>query len=155
MKYDDLIKCDRCGGDACYHQEVNAKISTYFCYGCGFQTNTLMRKGQDFYKEQMEILPNLYKELMGEDEDGKVWMPSTINIPEKGMIFANGVNAQSWKWASIQAIPIEENDENRHKYKIPGTVNEYYKHKTEMDTMKEFDEKDFMDALSYINIFPK
>ena len=31
--------------------------------------------------KQMELLPNLYKELMGEDDGGKIWMPSTVNMP--------------------------------------------------------------------------
>ena len=84
---DNLVNCDRCGSDAAYVQEVNDKIKNYQCYGCGFITNSLLVKGSDFFEEQMELLPNLYKELMGEDEFGKVWMPSTINLPEKGMVF--------------------------------------------------------------------
>ena len=72
MSYDNLIKCERCEGDACYAQEVNESITNYMCYGCGFQTNTLMKKGEEFFEQQMETLPDLYKELMGEDDEGKV-----------------------------------------------------------------------------------
>ena len=84
---DNLIKCDRCSSDACYVQEVNETVKNYSCYGCGFITNSLLVKDTQFFEEQMELLPNLYKELMGEDENGKIWMPSTVNIPEKGMVF--------------------------------------------------------------------
>ena len=69
---DNLIKCDRCNSDACYVQEVNETLKNYMCYGCGFITNTLMEDGSKFLKDQMELLPNLYKELMGEDNHGKV-----------------------------------------------------------------------------------
>ena len=68
---DNLKICDRCGSDACYVQEVNNEITNYQCYGCGFITNTLLKKDTQFFDEQMELLPNLYKELMGEDDDGK------------------------------------------------------------------------------------
>ena len=61
---DNLTTCDRCGSDACYVQEVNEKIKNYMCYGCGFITNSLMKVDSDFLKEQMESLPELYKELL-------------------------------------------------------------------------------------------
>ena len=65
---DNLTTCDRCGSDACYVQEVNNEIKNYMCYGCGFVTNSLMKKGEQFFDEQFEVLPELYKELMGEDD---------------------------------------------------------------------------------------
>jgi hypothetical protein len=99
---DNLKICDRCGSDACYTQEVNQEITNYQCYGCGFITNSLMKREHDFFKQQIELLPNLYKELMGEDEDGKIWMPSTVNVPTKGMVFAKGNNASNWKWAAVK-----------------------------------------------------
>ena len=108
MKYDNLISCSRCGSDACYTQEVNKDVSLEFCYGCGFQTNSLMKKGEEFFETQIETLPNLYKELMGEDETGKIWMPQMINIPNRGMVFANGPNADNWKWASVQAVKVKD-----------------------------------------------
>ena len=87
MKNDNLIKCNRCEGNACYTQEVN-KITLYSCYGCGFQTSTVMKRGEKFLEEQMDILPELYKALLGEDEDGLIWMPQTVNLPQNGMVFA-------------------------------------------------------------------
>ena len=148
---DNLIICARCGSDACYVQEVNESIKNYMCYGCGFQTNSLMKRDEVFFEEQMETLPNLYKELMGEDEEGKIWMPSTVNLPEKGMVFANGPNASQWKWGAVKAVPVT--DENRKKYPIPGKKGEYYKFRMDMDTLKNFNEGDYMEALDYIGVF--
>ena len=148
---DNLIICDRCGSDACYVQEVNDKIKNYQCYGCGFITNSLLVKDTQFFNEQMELLPNLYKELMGEDEEGKIWMPSTVNMPGKGMIFANGKNSLEWKWAAVLSVPIDKKD--KEKYPNPNKKGEFYEWRMDMDTLKEFDEKDYMDALDYIGIF--
>ena len=148
---DNLIICERCGSDGCYVQEVNQDIKNYQCYGCGFMTNSIMKKDSQFLEEQMELLPNLYKELMGEDESGKVWMPSTINLPEKGMVFANGSNADNWKWAAVKSIPVLEDE--KEKYPIPGKKGEFYKKRVDMDTLKEFEEGDYMEALDYIEVF--
>ena len=150
---DNLKICDRCGSDACYVQEINQDIKNYQCMGCGFQTNSIMKKGSDFFEEQMEILPNLYKELMGEDDEGKVWMPTTINIPQKGMVFANGSSIDSWKWAAVKAVPV--NDEEKEKYPIPGKEGEFYEWRMDMTTLSEYGEKDFIDAMDYIGVFEK
>jgi len=146
---DDLTICDKCGSDACYVQEVNDKIKNYMCYGCGFITNSLMKKGEQFLDEQFSKLPSLYKELCVEDEETKlVWMPNTINIPDKGMVFADGTRASNWSWAAVKAIPMPEEEKTQFKEKGKD-----YEFKMDMETMKHFNESDFMEALDYINAF--
>ena len=148
---DNLTICDRCGSDACYVQEVNHEIKNYMCYGCGFVTNSLMKKGEQFFEEQFEILPELYKELMGEDEDtGLVWMPNTINLPNKGMVFADGKNGSNWAWAAVKAILMPEDE--KEKFKAKG---KNYKFKMDMENIKHYPEGDFMEALEYIGVFEK
>ena len=131
---DNLTICSRCGSDACYTTEVNDKIKNYSCFGCGFITNTLMTRDSEFLNEQMESLPDLYKELMGEDENGLVWMPNTVNVPSQGMVFADGTNGSNWKWGAV--LPDESGE------------------KMDMSTIKSFKERDYMDALSFIGILP-
>lgn len=150
---DNLITCTRCGSDACYVDEVNQDIKTYFCYGCGFQTNSLMKEDEKFYEEQLETLPELYKDLMVDDEEGKVWMPSAINIPNQGMVFANGSNAENWMWSAVKAVPVTE--EEKTKYPIPGKKGEYYEWRMDMTTMQHFPENDFIEALTYIGVLPE
>ena len=98
-----------------------------------------MTLGSQFLKEQMEILPELYKELLDEEEDtGKIWMPTTVNIEDKGMIFANGSGRDNWWWSAAKAVKGEDG-----------------KYKTNMSEVKHFKERDFMEALSYINVLPE
>jgi hypothetical protein len=150
---DYMTICDRCGSDAAYVDEVNQDIKTYFCWGCGFQTNSLMKEGEDFYKEQIEILPELYKDLFHTDKDGKIWMPSAVNIPDQGMIFANGANAENWVWSAVKAVPVTE--EEKTKYPIPGKKDQYYEWRMDMTTIQYFPEQDFIEALSYIGVLPE
>ena len=91
---DNLITCNRCGGNACYVKEVSEGVKTYQCYGCGFTTNTLMKRESEFIEAQ-----------------------------------------------------------EKEKYPIPGEEGEYYKWRMDMDTLKDYDELDYMDALEYIGIF--
>jgi hypothetical protein len=147
---DNLTTCDRCGSDACYVQEVNEHVKLHFCYGCGFQANTAMKRDSEFLQQQMETLPELYKELMGEDENETIWMPSVVNIPDKGMVFADGPNDQQWQWAAVKATLMSE--EEKTKFKEKGKE---YDYKMDMTTMKHFGERDFIDALSYIGVLPE
>lgn len=152
MASSDLKVCTRCSSDACLVNEVNETIKTYFCYGCGFQSCTLYTRGNDLFEQQFEVLPNLHKELMGEDEEGKIWMPITVNLPQKGMVFAHGTRAENWRWASVQAVEVKE--EEKEKYPIPGKKGEFYSYRMDMDTLQEFDpEKGFIDALDSIGVF--
>jgi hypothetical protein len=147
---DNLTTCDRCGSDACYVQEVNQDVKLHFCYGCGFQANTAMKRDSEFLKEQMEVLPELYKELMGEDENGTIWMPSVVNIPDKGMVFADGPNGQQWQWAAVKATLMSE--EEKTKFKEKGKE---YDYKMDMTTLTHFSERDFIEALTYIGVLPE
>jgi len=162
MRDDNLIICKRCEGNACYTQEVN-NITLYSCYGCGFQTSTIMKKGEKFFEEQMEILPNLYKALLGEDEDGLVWMPQTVNLPQNGMVFATAakefgvqgeaVSQDNYEWAGVKAVKITE--EEKHKFPKPGKKDEFYEWRMDMTTEKRFAHNDFVEALDYIGVFSK
>jgi hypothetical protein len=147
---DNLTTCTRCDSDACYVQEVNEQVKLYFCYGCGFQANSVMTRDSEFLQQQMETLPELYKELMGEDENGLIWMPSVVNIPDKGMVFADGTNGSNWRWAAVKATLMSE--EEKAKFKEKGKE---YDYKMDMTTLTHFSERDFIDALSYISVLPE
>ena len=155
MKYDEIIDCPKSGGDLCYKMEINEDITNYFSLSCGFWTNTLMISGSSFYEEQMSSLPELYKDLAWTDSKTElVWVPNTVNEPELGMVFADGVNMDNWSWAATKAIKVEDKD--KLKYPIPGKPGEYYKHRMDMENLKKFDRKrGFIDALSYIGVLPE
>ena len=57
MNADKLEICPCGKSDACYVTEVNQDINNYFCYGCGFQSNSLMREGEETTFSE-SIIPN-------------------------------------------------------------------------------------------------
>tara|TARA_B100000795_G_C22783770_1_gene433586 strand:+ start:1631 stop:2074 length:444 start_codon:yes stop_codon:yes gene_type:complete len=144
-QFDEIIDCPRSGGDLCYRTEVTKDVTNYYSLSCGFWTNSLMKVGEDFYKEQMESLPEIYKDLAWLDIDTDlVWLPHTINDPEIGMVYASGTSAEDWRWAAVKAREL--NEEEQEKFKST--------HKTDMKTVAYFSERDYMDALSYIGVLP-
>jgi hypothetical protein len=141
-----LVECKRCSGNACYEQQlIEQNVTTWLCMGCGFTTSTLMVKGSKVVNDAIETAPELYKDLMYEDQSGNVWLPSTITLPAKGMVFIDGVNKTNWKWAAAKAVEILE--EEKSKYPEGQT------HKMDMKNIKHFEQKDFMDALETIGFF--
>ena len=150
---DNLIICRHCGSDACYVTENGPEVKTYSCFGCGFTTNSLMKEGEEFYQKQLEVLPELYKDVMFKDKDSLIWMPTTINVPQNGMVFYNGTNKENAKWAAVKAVKVTE--EEKEKYPIKNKPGEYYEWRMDMTTIKPFEMKEFMDALSYIEVLPE
>ena len=153
MNFDEIVNCPKSGGDLCYKTEISKDITNYYSLSCGFWTNTLMLEGSEFYKEQTDILPEIYKDLAWTDPETKlIWLPQTINEPTKGMVFAHGTNAEEWKWAAVKVVPVTE--EEKEKYPIPKQPGKYYEYRMDMTTLQHFEERDFMDALSYISLLP-
>jgi hypothetical protein len=147
---DNLNICPCGKSDACYEIENSPTIKTYSCFGCGYTTNSLMKEGEEFYEQQLEVLPELYKDVMFEDENGLKWMPTTINVPTQGMVFYNGTNSQDAKWAGVKAVEVTE--EEKEKYPIKNKPGQFYTHRMDMSTMKAFEKHEFIDALEYIGI---
>ena len=81
---------------------------------------------------------------MHKDSDGQIWFPSTLTVPTKGMVFVDGTNKNEWKWAAVRAIPLQEGDKK---------VADDQTHKMDMKNLKHYAERDFMDALEYIDFF--
>ena len=145
MQYDEIINCPRSGGDLCYKTEVTPEVTNYYSLSCGFWTNSLMTPDQDFYKQQMEVLPELYKDLAWLDPKTElIWLPHSINDPKLGMVYAAGASADDWRWAAVKAKEVAEEEQEKF-----GST-----HKADMTTIAYFNERDYMDALSYIGLLP-
>jgi hypothetical protein len=153
MQHEEIINCPKSGGDLCYKVQVAPEIYNYMSLSCGFWTNSFMTEDHEFYMQQMETLPELYKDLAWKDpKTGLIWLPNTINNPEQGMVFANGSDISNWKWAAVKAIKLPKKEQKNHP--IPGKPGEFMKFKMDMKNMQLFEERDYIEALSYIGILP-
>jgi len=144
---DQLVECKRCGGNACYEQHIDENTTTWLCMGCGFTTSTMMLEESKLVADLMETSPELYKDLLFKDSDNRMWAPSTITLPGKGMVFIDGNNKENWKWKAVKAVPITEEDRKLKDYPKDQT------HKMDMTNAKEFGQREFMDALEVIGFY--
>ena len=125
---ESLIICPRCGSNAC-HEASNEKFTMWSCFGCGFTSNSTMT--DEHAPTAEETLPELYKALKFKDEKGYHWYPIALTFDDKSMIFAEGRSTEDWKWSAVQAK----------------------EGKADMTTKKEFEEREFMEALDYVGYF--
>jgi hypothetical protein len=144
---DQLVECKRCKGNACYEQNIEENLQTWLCMGCGFTTSTVMNKGGQAHNNLLETSPELYKDLLFEDDTEKIWAPATITLPNKGMVFLDGSNKEQWQWAAVKSIPITEEDRKAKQFPEDQT------HKMDMQNIKHFEQKDFMTALEHIDFY--
>lgn len=146
MNTDQLVE-GPFGSNACYEQSIQfegKEIKTWLCFGSGFTTSTLMTKGSPTVQNAIETSPELYKELMYEDKNKQVWLPATITLPAKGMVFIDGTGKDDWKWAAVKAVTLQKEDKK---------VNNDQTHKMDMANVKHFGQNDFMDAADHIGLF--
>jgi len=142
---DQLSICPKCGCDGCYVTPINEVLNNYFCWGCGYQTNDLMKEGEFDFVTLEETLPELYKDIKHVDKEGRVWYPITINIEEKGTVFLNGKNKEEVQWSAIKSVALTEEEEKQPKFKNK-------KYKSDPKSLKYFG-NDFIEACDFIGMF--
>jgi len=142
---DQMIICPKCGCDGCYVTPINETKFNYFCWGCGFQTNDLMKQGEFNFEEYEETLPELYKDTKFVDNQQRVWYPISINISDRGTVFLNGKTKEETQWSAIKVIPLTEEEKPQPKYKNLS-------YKSDAKSIKHFG-SDFIEACDYIGVF--
>lgn len=144
---DQLSICPKCECDGCYITPVNETKNNYFCWGCGFQTNDLMKEGEFDFTAYEELLPELYKDVKYVDGEKRVWYPIVINVEDTGTVFLNGKVKEEVEWSAIKSIPLTEEEKQQPKYKNKT-------HKSDPKSLKSFG-NDFIEAVDYLELFNK
>jgi hypothetical protein len=139
---DNLVKCPHCEAEMCYEYH-NPQYIQWMCFNCGYGSTSHMVKDSDFVKSSKEVLPELIKDLEFTDENDFVWYPSTINIPEKGILFPNGNNKDNWMWAVAPLILIKKEEKARFPKKQT--------HKVDLNNMQYFPREEFAKAVTTLN----
>jgi hypothetical protein len=139
---DNLIRCPHCGAEMCYEYH-NPQFTQWMCFNCGYGSTSHMVKDSDFVKSSKEVLPELIKDLEFIDANDFVWYPSTINVPEKGILFPNGSNKASWGWSVAPLTPIPEDEKSR----FPKNQT----HKVDLASIEYFPKESYALAVTRLN----
>ncbi len=143
---DQFENCGRCDSKLCYTSTVNKDVTTYLCLSCGFTTSSVMTKDSKTVKNFLSTAPELYKDLSHIDDNGYYWVPSTITVPDKGMVFLDGTTKQDWKWVAVKPRPLTELERKN------NPVFQEKEFTMDMKNKKEFGQLDFSGALIEIGV---
>lgn len=153
------ITCPHCGNHECFEESevpagMSEKVSSYMCVSCGYTTTTLNEVGSQMISEYEEITAELIKELRWVDPaTNLVWYPIVLNFPSFGIIFPDGVSNSEWGWMAAPAIDIPQEEQS--KYPIPGSPDQFYTRRINMDAGRRFSGADFRQACEYIGFIQK
>ena len=153
-----------CNSDACYESEFTTQdgvVKTWLCMTSGYTSNTTMTLDSEGLKQTMELTAELIKALRLDlvppgGGEKLAWFPTTITMPEKGMIFPEpikGAGKDEWMWTVVKAIDVPE--EEQKKYPDPRNPGKFYKKRMDMKNLKRFDKMCFMDAAEELGMFTK
>ena len=145
MNTDILTTCPKCECDGCYKLPINETKNSYYCWGCGYQTNDLMVEGEFDTEAYEETLPELHKDAKYLDKEGRIWYPITINLERKGTVFLNGKSVEEAQWSAIKVVELTEEEKTQPKYKDKT-------YKSDAKSLKNFG-RDFIEACDYIGVF--
>lgn len=140
---DKLTVCGHCGRNACYEQHVSPEVTTWLCLNCGFTTTTALKEGSPVVEEVIQKSPSLYRDLMHTSEDGHIWVPANVTVPNLGMVFLDGSTAENWQWVGVKAIPLTKEERRGNRYPKKQT------HKMDTKNMKGFGKDGFLQAFEY------
>lgn len=143
---DQFQNCGRCNSKLCYTSTFNEDVTTQLCLSCGFTTSSVMTKGSSTVENFFNTAPELYKDLYHVDDNGYYWVPGTITVPDKGMVFLDGTTKEDWKWVAVKPRPITK-QERKDKPVLQDKA-----FTMDMENKKEFGQFDFSGALSEIGV---
>jgi hypothetical protein len=104
-----------------------------------------MKEGEFDFTTFEETIPELYKDVKYVDQEGRVWYPISVNLPDRGTVFLNGTSKEDIKWSAIKVIELTEEEKKEPKYK--GLI-----YKSDAKSLQNFGE-DFIEACDYIGLF--
>lgn len=137
------INCPNCRGDNCFESTHN-KITSYLCTTCGYTSNSEFKKDSDTLNQIRANSPKIVAELEYIDNERDIsWFPSVINTI-RGMVYPVGTKNE-WKWNVALATKLS--DEDQKAYPIPGSDDQYYESRLDVDNALEFKNNEFIEAM--------
>jgi hypothetical protein len=139
----------------CFESYTEPKThESYLCVQCGYMSLSLYKPGSDILKNMLDKSADIVGELQLEDKErDMVWLPSVLNMGEKGIIYPEGKDKSEWCWkfAGIKKL----NEEEQKDYPIPNQDGKFYTQILDVKSAKTYDKLDFFSACQDMGIVKK
>ena len=135
-----VSNCSLCEEKALHVIEEDG-IGTQQCISCGYATTSKFigtREDNEVYKTLPEEMQSWSKEA-----NGRVWIPSMINLPF-GTLYPTNVDG-NMKWGFAEMVDIPEEEQKNY----PDERGGYFKQRYDTDNQQIFDV--FLEAMSEMN----
>ena len=130
------------GSENCF-KVFNETDAHYLCMSTGYMASSNFTMEDENFQKQMDNSPELVKALQHYDDDtGLVWIPTVLNMGEKGIIYPDGkANDWYWHYAKVVDVPEEERDQyDGHKKRL------------DLENTEKFGQFEFIDACKAMGI---
>ena len=130
------------------HNGENSRL----CMESGYTTKDSWKTGSEVIEKYEEHITQLMRDLKHEDDDlGLTWYPSTM-VTGTTMLYPKGETNEDWVWEVVKVVPIVGDE--RLNYPVPGTEDQYYTSRVDLDNAKQYAQAEFVKALDdfYANV---
>ena len=146
------IICPNCGSYRCFESYTEPKSEeSYLCIQCGYMSHSKYLENSDVLNQQLDKSADIIGKLKKFDDKRKiVWLPSVLNMGDRGIIYPEGTDINDWYWKYAKTKQLKE--EERKDYPIPGKDGEFYKAILDVKEAKTYDKLDFISACKDMGI---
>lgn len=150
------IICPRCKSYECFEEEFpklkdGTEMKGFMCKNCGFVSNSEFKKGNIYYDNAMNVLPDMIKDLRFYDEEREIYWFLAIVQTQNGYIFPEP-DEKDWHWTYWPTIEISEEEKENYPIEFEGDIIGYHKHRYDKSKAKQFDKTEFFLALQTIGL---
>lgn len=144
------ILCPVDGGANCF-QERLPEGDTYMSFDCGYASNEHYKIGSEAVKNVLSKAPQLIQDLAFEDTArGIVWIPSVVQIPNKGIVFPDGESADKWGYRYAEEVDISKDEQKN--WPIEGKDGKFYEARLDMENSKPYESFEFAKAIENLGL---
>ena len=146
------IICPSCGSYRCFESYTEPKTEeSYLCIQCGYMSHSKYLENSDILNQQLDKSADLIGRVKKYDEErGIMWLPSVLNMGDRGIIYPEGTDTNDWYWKYAKTKTLTE--EEQKDYPVPDKPGEFYKSILDVKNAKTYDRLDFMSACKDMGI---
>lgn len=119
-------------------------MNSYMCMESGFVTNDMLRIDSDMIEQYEQNISQLMRDVRHVDKTRNlIWYPAYMQIGNF-VLYSTGTSIKDLGWEVSAIVPLTEDE--RANYLIPGTSDQYYTSRIDVDNAEFF--IDFQSAMN-------
>jgi len=146
------VVCPNCGSMRCFESSTEPKTEeSYLCIQCGFMSHSKYLENSEVLNNQLTQSADIIGSVKLYDKERDiVWLPSVLNMGDRGIIYPEGTDSSNWHWKFAKTKTLKEDEQK--DYPVPNKEGEFYKSILDVKNARTYDKLDFMSACKDMGI---